>query len=237
MRQAPTYGIIGNGRLAKHFIHYLSLLDIPILQWSRAQDTKSLHTLFDQSQVILVLISDQAIEPFLENHSAFVKNARVIHCSGALVTSLAASAHPLMTFGTELYSLEAYQKIPFIISDKYASLNQLLPSLPNPCYRLADEKRALYHALCVMGNNFTTILWQKVFESFEKKLNIPAQALHPILNQTIHNLEQDYKKALTGPFIRRDHQTIHKNLAALSGDHFRKIYEAFVEVYFEEKLS
>lgn len=235
MRQAPTYGIIGNGRLAKHFIYYLSLLDIPTLQWSRSQDPEILNVLISQSHVILLLISDSAVESFIENHSGLSQHSNLIHCSGALVTPLAKSVHPLMTFGPGLYSLEEYQKIPFIVSASYPSLNSLLPGLSNPFYRLADEQRALYHALCVMANNFTTILWQKVFASFENELNIPAQALHPLLEKTVQNLEQDYQNALTGPLIRRDQKTIEKNLAALSQDPFHKIYETFVDVYCQEK--
>src|SRR4051812_14973955 len=114
MRQVPQYLIIGNGRVARHSCHYLSLLNIPVLQWHRPQPVARLEELLPQATHVLVLISDQAIEPFITEHlqgSPAVK----VHFSGALVSELAYGAHPLMTFSNTLYTLDKYQSIPFVV--------------------------------------------------------------------------------------------------------------------------
>ena len=42
----------------------------------------------------------------------------------------------------------------------------------NPNFKIDITKKTRYHMLCVLANNFTTILWEKVFADFEDKLNI-----------------------------------------------------------------
>jgi phosphoglycerate dehydrogenase-like enzyme len=46
MRQVPVLdatpiGIVGDGRLARHFLHYFSLLGLPVRAWSRRASAAS----------------------------------------------------------------------------------------------------------------------------------------------------------------------------------------------------
>lgn len=230
MRQVPEYLVIGQGRVARHFLHYFSLLNLPVAHWHRGLPPSSLP----DAPRILVLVSDRAIEKVIDENLQGKKGVK-IHFSGALATPKAFGAHPLMTFGTELYALEKYRNIPFIIDDNAPALEDLLPGLPNPHARLDPEKKAKYHAMCVLSGNFTCILWQKMFESLQKEFHIPAAAAHLYLQQQAENLVRDYKNALTGPLARGDEDTIARNIAALEGDPFQDIYKTFVKVYQEEK--
>ncbi len=236
MRQVP-YAVIGAGRVARHFCHYLDLLNIPYRSWSRAHDApQALLASLLPCERILLLISDGAIELFireqLEVHPALKDKTR-IHFSGALVTPQAFGAHPLMTFGQDVYSLAHYQKIPFVVEAGAPAFAELLPGLPNAHFTLPAEQKALYHSLCVLSGNFSCLLWQKLFTELEKSLNLPKEIAIPYLEQLTHNLQHRPEEALTGPLARGDQTTLDKNMAALEGDPFQKVYQAFVEAYRE----
>lgn len=228
MRQVP-YGIIGTGRVARHMCHYLTLLSIPYLQISARASAFDLEPIIVACDPLLILINDDAIEPYLQNHPSLQQKTRV-HFSGSLTTMHAHGAHPLMTFSTELYDLDIYQKIPFVIEKNNLKFNQLLPGLSNPHFEIDAALKSFYHSLCVMSSNFTAILWQKFFQELEHKFSIPKSAVFPYLEQTCLNLMRQ-ENALTGPLIRNDQQTITSNLQALNFDPFQKIYQAFVDVY------
>lgn len=229
MRQVPHYLIIGNGRVARHFRHYLSLLGLAVAQWSRSESPLQLKALLPGATHVLVLVSDQAIEPFIAAHlqdSAALK----VHFSGALATPLAFGAHPLMTFSAGLYSLDKYQSIPFVVDEGAPPFADLLPGLPNPHVTLAPELKAKYHALCVLAGNFSCLLWQKFFAALESELHLPQSTGHAYLRQQMENLLADPAAAFTGPLARGDRGTIEKNLSALAGDPFQRIYQSFVDL-------
>ncbi len=233
MQQVPQYLIIGNGRVSRHFQHYFSLINLPFKLWHRKESFEQLNSLLDDASHILILINDNAIDDFIIKH---LKNSQVkcIHFSGSLNSEYAYSAHPLMTFNQQLYSLDDYLKIPFIIDDDAPEFETLLPGLANSHRRLQKSLKGKYHALCVLSGNFSCMLWQKLFRGFEE-FNFPAEFVHPYLLQQTKNLMSNPKTALTGPLIRNDQLTIKKNLAALNTDPFKEVYEAFVICYQKEK--
>lgn len=233
MRQVPHYCIIGNGRMASHMAHYLTMCQIPFSQWHRTSHT-SLQNRLIQSTHVLILISDQAIDSFIKQHPC-LHDKILVHFSGALLSDAAYTAHPLCTFGPTVYSLAEYKNIAFIIEQQGPSFQQLLPSLSNPHHCIPKEKKHLYHGLCVMANNFSTLLWQKLFKEFEQQLNIPAQAAIPFLQATVKNLTTDYNNALTGPLTRNDLRTLQNNIQALAGDPYETVFNAFITAYHQEK--
>src|SRR5262245_52746143 len=136
MRQVPgfdtsPFGIVGDGRVARHLQHYFNLLGLPVHVWSRRACPSSPVDRLASCGTVLLLIRDEAIVPFIETWPR-LREKRLVHCSGSLVTSLAAGAHPLMTFGPSLYELAEYQSIPFVLDDAHAAgtLSDLLPGLP-----------------------------------------------------------------------------------------------------------
>lgn len=177
------------------------------------------------------MISDGSLADFLANE-LFDYEGLVLHSSGALELSGAIGMHPLMTFGPETYSLDFYQKIPFVTSVGH-SLQSLYPELLNPSYPLPADKKGLYHALCVTSGNFTTLLWQESLRGFQE-LGLPPSVATPYLMQIMNNILADPNKALTGPIARKDSVTVTKNLSSLAGRSLRGIYLSFIENYFPE---
>lgn len=233
------YAILGGGRLARHMRHYFSLLDMPCHAWARNPHSKLnsfdiadpqqrlLATVADASHVLL-LVADDAISNLLKRYPV-LHGKTLLHCSGALSIPGVAGAHPLMTFGTELYSLETYQKIPFML-DQGLDMKAVLPGLPNPHSHIAVDKKAEYHALCVMAGNFPQILWQATASRLTE-MGLPENAMEPYLLQVMQNFISSPTGALTGPLSRGDTGTVKRNLQALEGDGLQALYQSFVEFH------
>jgi predicted short-subunit dehydrogenase-like oxidoreductase (DUF2520 family) len=235
MRQVPSLGtaplgIVGDGRVARHFHYYFELLGLPVHGWSRRISDRSPVEVLSPCGTVLVLIADAAIDPFIAAWPELTRH-RLVHGSGSLVTPAAECVHPLMTFGPDLYDLATYQDIPFILDAGGTPLHELLPGLPNPSFAIAASDRPAYHAHCVMAGNFSSLLWLELFDYLGRRLGIPPAAAHPFLMQTAKNLVADGSRALTGPLVRGDAATIGANLAALEGDRVHDLYSAFARAY------
>ena len=229
-RNATPLGIVGSGRVARHFHHYFNLLGLPVCGWSRRERTPSPPDALASCRTVLLLIRDAAIVPFIEGWPA-LQEKRLVHCSGSLVTPAAEGVHPLMTFGPSLYELADYRAIPFVLDAGGTPFSELFPDLPNPSFMIPAAERPYYHALCVMAGNFSTILWVKLFDELQQRFGMPASAAHPYLARVAANVMADAGRALTGPLSRGDAQAIAANLTALEGDLFHAVYAAFTRVY------
>lgn len=227
-----SFLIVGNGRLAQHFQHYFNLLNIDYLCWNRRDDTESdfLETINAVDRVLL-LISDDAIEPFIRRYDLLnKKNLLVMHCSGALHIDHTIAIHPLNTFSDEKYTLYEYQQISFVMEKSDHSFSDLMPGLQNPHVEISPEKKPLYHAWCVLANNATTILWKHFFDVMESQFHIQKTHVLPYLQRTCQNIISNNDLALTGPIARNDQITIQKNLKALENTPFFDIYTALLKI-------
>jgi len=229
MGQGPQYLLIGNGRVSRHMQRYLRWLHLSFRVWTRAGE-QPLETALRGVTHVLLAISDDAIVPFLESQQTLLESRVVVHFSGSLATPLAWGAHPLMTFSGNSCPPEEYAQIHFVFDAGAPEFAQLLPGFPNPHHRLAAEQKPLYHALCVLSGNFTSILWNHFFEALETQLGIPREAAIPYLRRVAANLE-GAEHPVTGPLARRDKGTVRRNLQALAGDPYQEVYSSFVHAY------
>lgn len=233
MRQVPKYCLIGNGKMSTHFASYLDYLNIHYTLLSRSElNHHSIQFALRHYDKICLLITDSSISSLINQYHMNNKN-KLVHFSGALTIKECWSAHPLMTFGHQLYDSAQYQSFPFIIEAEGPPFDELLPGIPNKHYRIPQHLKSYYHSLCVMSGNFSAILWHKCFESMKQDLQIDEEAIKPYLLQVFNNIADDHHKALTGPLARQDLITIQKNKAALAEkeDPFLNIYEQFVTLF------
>ena len=223
--------LIGSGRLARHLQFYFQQKNILFTTWNRSQELSRLQNLASESSHILLAISDSALESFIHqnlNQDSFSEK-KIVHFSGALSIAGTFSAHPLMSFGPDLYLLQDYEKIHFVITG-VKPLQELVPGITNHFTVISEKDKALYHALCVMGGNFPILLWQKMSVGL-KALGLPDEATKIYLEKIVENFNRQGHLALTGPLARKDFTTIQSNLTALSEDPFQKVYAAFVEAH------
>ena len=236
------YALLGSGRLARHFAHFFAAEGIETCAWARQPDPAfntvdvtvlpdpraRLEAAIELCTHALLLISDDALESFIRDHDFLQRNI-LIHCSGALVLEHAHGAHPLTTFSHELYEPKVYRRIPFVTEAGGPGFSELFPALSNPSYVLAPEKKALYHAYCVVSGNFTGLLWERVFREIETELGLPKAAFLPYMERVFANLASD-DGVVTGPLVRTDMQTIRCNLRALADNPLGDLYEAFLRL-------
>jgi predicted short-subunit dehydrogenase-like oxidoreductase (DUF2520 family) len=227
---APPVGIVGNGRVARHFRHYFGHLGLAVRTWARRDSAAPPGVALAACPTVLLLIRDDAIVPFVESQPE-LRRKRLVHCSGSLVTPLAEGAHPLMTFGPALYEPAVYEAVPFVTESGGTPFPELLPGLPNPWFAVPRAERARYHALCVLAGNCSAMLWLKLFDELERRFGIPPSAAFPYLARVTANLMTTAGEALTGPLARGDRRTIDSNLRALEGDPFQPVYAAFVRAH------
>ncbi|MCB0361968.1 MAG: DUF2520 domain-containing protein [Bdellovibrionales bacterium] len=236
--------------MARHLGYYFSSLGLPLLKWSRNGDPqfntyehvdrregqKQLKELLHRATHLWILTKDSAIKEVSE-YCSEMRGSQLcqFHCSGSLYFSKVFGAHPLMTFGSQLYPLTSYSKIPFVLDPKTPDLNQIVPLFQNPVVRLDPQNKPLYHALCVASGNFSVLLWQMAKVEFSR-LGIEWEYLRPYLEQTCFNVSHSVDEALTGPLARRDKETIESNLSALRGRDLGLVYSQFWKI-FEDKLN
>lgn len=234
MKQIPHYLIIGNGRVSRHMQHYLKSLGLPLRVWSRDLAHDALFDALSCSTHILILITDGAIDEFIQQHGLQQYNKILVHFSGCHHSTYAYSAHPLQTFSHQLYTKQDYEVIPFVTDKGGKSFAELLPGLANPSYAIDTKNKAYYHALCVVANNFTAIIWHKFFLKFSESFNIDKQACLPLLERTLINIRDGGSDTMTGPLVRHDVKTMAENMQALAHDDFYAVYEAFSKMSLED---
>jgi predicted short-subunit dehydrogenase-like oxidoreductase (DUF2520 family) len=220
------YLIIGSGRLASHLARYFRLLDLSFKIWNRSQSFTILQDLLASQPIVLLAISDSALESFYHEN---LQGHRVIHFSGALNSEHMISCHPLMTFGPSLYDLETYKNIYFGITGA-ETLADALPGLSNSYFQLKKEDKALYHALCVLTSAGAQTIWN-LTQELAAKAGVPAPAFKPFIRQTAENYLSLGRAGMTGPWVRHDEKTISRNLAALKtkSDSLARVYETLKE--------
>ena len=237
MQQVPRYVIVGNGNVAAHMCYYFECLKLDFKQWSRNDSLVSLDNLLDNATHVLVLIKDAEIQNFIQKHLLNrLDKLIIVHFSGLLNIENAYSAHPLQSFPNKyLYSLAEYKSITFITTNKNIAFSQLLPMLPNANFYISKDDKAYYHALCVLANNVTTLIWQKFYSEMKNRFDIKADYLTPFLETTFKNIKQNHH-ALSGPIARGDNITLQKDLESLVGDDFYDFFKVIVNQFsFKEK--
>jgi predicted short-subunit dehydrogenase-like oxidoreductase (DUF2520 family) len=237
MGQVPSakpWLLVGSGRLATHLAHYFRHANLAVRRWSRAHglhgEPHSARTLADAlpgSDRVLLAVADDALEPLVRSHRR--EGGRTwIHFSGSRRIPGSWSAHPLCTFGPELYDAGFYRSVALVLEAEGPALAELLPGLPNPEARIPAADKPLYHALCVAAGNFTTLLWQEFHAELGRRWGIPASAAGPYLERTAANLAAPgVADALTGPIARGDVETIRQNLEALETADLRHLAEIY----------
>lgn len=203
--------------------------------WHHKGDPKSLEKTFLACDYALLCTTDQGLLDLTTKYS-FLNSKKSIHFSGSIALREPLNFHPLMSFTDRPLSISEYQTIPFICFNRYNKIKAkknfkiVFPLFSNPIYFVHPEKKSLYHALCVLSGNFTSLLWQITAFEFTNALGLPETVLRPYMERVFLNMNRDLKNSLTGPLVRGDYAVLKKNYQALPV-HLKPLYFAFVHAF------
>ena len=189
------------------------------------------------SDIVFLTVPDDAIGPLCQEIAAsggWREGQGVVHCSGALSSSvlqpaaglgaLVASFHPLQTFASTEAAVAHMPGSTFAIEGDaplVEQLDRLALLLDGVPIHLTATQKTLYHAAAVMASNYTVTLAALaadllVGQGIAPDTNTALRYLMPLLRGTIDNLDTlGVPAALTGPVARGDAGTVARHLAAL----------------------
>lgn len=189
------------------------------------------------SSIVFLTVPDDAIGPLckeIAEEGGWQPGMGVVHCSGALPSSvlqpardagaLVASFHPLQAFANRNAALEHMAGSTFALEGDpalVAQLDLLVEVLGGTAIHLKAEEKTLYHAAAAIASNYTVTLAALasdllVREGIAPDSNTALRYLLPLLKGTVDNLDAlGLPGALTGPLTRGDAGTVARHIAAL----------------------
>ncbi len=185
-----------------------------------------------EADIIFLTTPDSAIEDTcssISSHSGFRKDTVVFHCSGALPSTILASVkdcgaftgsmHPLQTFASTELTYNPFQGIVVSVEgdDRAVSAaKEIAADLGAECFTIKTEDKTLYHASAVVASNYLVTLLDMSFRLIGTAGISGRDAfkvLKPLIESTLSNIEQvGISKALTGPIVRGDAETVEKHI-------------------------
>lgn len=237
--------LIGAGNLAFHFQKiFATSAGVDLIQWysrslekikpfeSQIPITNRITDL-RPADVYLIAVSDDAIAEI----SAKIKTrALVVHCSGAvavdqLLCNTKGVFYPLQSFSKEHPSnfgdltilIEAENK------NNLETLYKLSNAIGSKSLEMDSKNRAFVHLTAVILNNFGNHLFD-IGQGIAKANGIPFDIFHPLIELTYQKVKKvGAKNAQTGPAIRKDKETIKKNLDLITDQEIKKLYLLLTE--------
>ena len=174
-----------------------------------------------------------------------LRDKLVVHCSGALSSSVFAgarelgahvcSAHPLYAVSSRFHCWRELGRASFTLEgDDWAVdlMAGLLRARGNQVSRIAAGAKTRYHAAAVMASNLVVGLYDMAAGELVRCGFDRAEAeaaLAPLfLGNAEHIAADGIEASLTGPTVRGDHATIDAHLACLEGRD-RQAYQLLTE--------
>jgi predicted short-subunit dehydrogenase-like oxidoreductase (DUF2520 family) len=187
------------------------------------------------ASVILLTVSDAALAPLAQQLKKLRSSWRgkvVLHTCGALPSTVLA---PLKRRGAAIGSLHPFQTIPdpatgsrnllrcfwAIEGDAQACrmAERLASALEGISFRIRPAWKTLYHAAAVLScAGVVTLLDQSA--RLLRSAGVPERIVRPMLGQFVNETLRNFvrlgaRRALTGPAVRGDWETIDRHLRAL----------------------
>jgi predicted short-subunit dehydrogenase-like oxidoreductase (DUF2520 family) len=198
------------------------------------------------ADLVLIATPDDAIDTTvrtLAGATAVRAGSWVAHLSGSLGLDVLEpmrssggrrlAIHPLQTFPDVGSALERLPGCAIAVTaddeEGYRFGEGLAADLQGRPFRLADDRRPLYHAAAVFASNYLVVL-SAVAETLFAAAGVPdpAAAMAPLRRATLDNVERlGPARALTGPVARGDAGTIRLHLETLK-QHAPDVVPAYV---------
>lgn len=190
-----------------------------------------------RSSVLLVAVRDAQIDEALRELLAAgpAPGAVVLHASGSAEPAMLAAVrgaghaagtfHPLVPLADPAHAAEALSGAYIGIDgdeDARVASRSLAARLGASTLEIPRGAKARYHAAAVIASNFPAVLL-RVGERVLREAGVPRTAAEgaarALLRAAASNLESgDPARALTGPIVRGDAETVRRHVRALAAD-------------------
>jgi predicted short-subunit dehydrogenase-like oxidoreductase (DUF2520 family) len=165
----------------------------------------------------------------ITENKGFKRDAVVLHCSGALPSTILSPAktcgasigsmHPLQSFASPKSDTNPFKGIISAVEGDEKAVGiarQISEDLGSISLTIKTEAKTLYHAAAVAASNYLVTLQDMAFKLLEIS-GIPEKSayrvLGPLISGTLSNIEKvGTVKALTGPIVRGDAETVKKHV-------------------------
>lgn len=242
-------GVVGSGRVARALALGLGahsaappLLygrspagrDAAVAQVARATAVARYDILAEACDLIVIAVSDDAIEPVVAELCRALPEGRspfIFHVSGrsgvAILEPLrakgaiTAAIHPVMTFtGDPSNEVSRMAGARFAVTGSSAEADaragQVVRLLGGVAIAISEGHRSLYHAaLCHAANHLVTLLSGSSRALAAAGVEEPRALLAPLVRAALENSLAHGFAALSGPLLRGDSETIRNHLDAL----------------------
>ncbi len=185
-----------------------------------------------KADVVFITTPDNAIADTcnsIAENDGFGKDAVVLHCSGVLPSTILSSAkkggasvgsmHPLQSFASAEIEQNPFQDIIISVEGDAAAVNaagKIATDLGATCLTIQTEAKTLYHASAAVASNYLVTLLDLALRLIEASgISGPdaIKVLKPLIEGTLANVERvGVIKALTGPIVRGDVETVEKHI-------------------------
>ncbi len=200
-----------------------------------------------KADIVFITTPDGTIKEVCDSiavKNGFNSGSVVLHCSGALASTVLLSAkncgastgsmHPLQSFASTEYSYNPFSGIVTSVEgDKKAidAASLVAADLGSGCVTIQTEAKILYHASAVVASNYLVTLLDLSLNLI-RQAGVPAddafRGLKPLIEGTLSNIEKmGARDALTGPIARGDIQTIENHLLEIGSKtpHLLRLYK------------
>lgn len=260
-RMKPTLNIIGAGRLGRvlgHAWHEAGTFSIQgVYARSLASAEEGVRFIgggfpvsqiaaLEAAEVWLIATPDSVIESVCHEIALLLRPGDVVfHCSGAFDCGIlqaarargasVASTHPADTFvKTPSPQPRALHGTPVVSEGDDRAIVLLktgFTEIGAEWHLCSREQKTRYHLACVFASNFLHTLQESAARVIEG-CGLPRTVLHRIIHTSIQNfLAFGGVRALTGPIVRGDVQTLTRHLQAFTREEedLRASYIALAE--------
>lgn len=180
------------------------------------------------AEVVLITTPDDIIAEagaLVAERNGYRDGAAVLHCSGALPSTILAPAadkgafigsmHPLQSFATPRTDINPFKGINMAVEGDepaVAHASRLAVDLGAQVHTIKTAGKTLYHASAVAASNYLVTVMDLALKLLEAAGIEPADGfkiLKPLIDGTLSNIEKiGIPEALTGPIARGDVDTV-----------------------------
>jgi predicted short-subunit dehydrogenase-like oxidoreductase (DUF2520 family) len=201
-----------------------------VATWLPGVPVRPLEDVAADAELVVVAVPDDALAETIEVVAPTVgPRTWLAHVSGARGLEVfpdardrALAMHPLQSFPDVAAALDALPGCAVAVTaadeSGFSLGEQLARDLGATPFRLADDRRPLYHAAAVFASN-DLVAVSGAAEQLFAAAGVPdaRAAMAPLQRATLDNVaRRGARDALTGPAVRGDAGTIERNLAAIA---------------------